>query len=167
MSEQSNKSNLQEKRATIGELNRFLAALEYTPEEISSLSLQEVLEEISALGENYHLFRDKVEDQIKITRGRVVSISVYEVTERELSILENGPPSSLYLNLAISLLSLAISFLIALLTTTIASDRTFTIFVVITTISFVSGIVLLVIWYISHQSISETILRIKSRVSSD
>lgn len=166
MEKQSEKAGAQ-RRATIGELNRFLRALEYSPEEISSLSLQEVVDEIAGLGEDYNALRENVEHQIKINRGRVQSVSVYEITERELSILEIGPQSSIYLNFAIFLLSVSISFLIALLTTTIASDRTFVVFLVITSVGLVAGIILLTIWYRSHRSISDIIVRIKSRISSE
>jgi len=165
--DQTDKESSQERKATVGELNRFLRALEYTPEEIGSLSLQEVFEEIAALGEDYNALKENVQNQIKINRGRVQSVSVYEITERELSILEIGPQSSIFLNFAIFLLSVSISFLIALFTTTIASERTFAIFVVITAVGLVAGMVLLAVWYRGHRSVSDTIVKIKGRISSD
>ena len=167
MEQHIEKDESQERKATFGKLNRFLRALEYTPEEISSLSLQEVFEEIAGLGEDYNALREKVQHQIKINRGRVQSVSVYEVTERELSILEIGPQSSIFLNFAIFLLSVSISFLIALLTTTIGSDRTFAVFVVITAVGLVAGVVLLAVWYRSHRSVSDTIVNIKSRIPGE
>lgn len=155
------------RKPTVGDLNRFLSALEYTPEEINSLPLGKVFEEIGSLGEDYGAIREKLEHQIKIVRGRVDSVSVYEVTESELSILENGPPSSIYLNFAIFLLSVAASFLITLSTTNIASDRVFTIFVVVTAVGFIAGLLLLLIWYRSHRSLSAIIQTIKKRIPDD
>ncbi len=65
----------------------------------------------------------------RILRGRVNSFALYEITDDELGILEAEYPSSLYLNFSIFCLSVAVSFLIALLTATV-SDRVFTIFTV-------------------------------------
>lgn len=131
------------------------------------MSLSEVVEEIGNLGEDYNAFRETVERKIRIIRGRVDSMSLYEITENELNILENGPPSSIYLNLSIFFLSVAASFLIALLTTNIESDRTYTVFVVVTTIGLVAGLVLLILWYRTHHSVSEIIRIIKGRISNE
>jgi NADH:ubiquinone oxidoreductase subunit K len=161
------RENPPKRKPTVGDLNRFLAALEYTPEEINALSLGKVFEEIGSLGEDYGAIRENLEHQIKIVRGRVDSVAVYEVTESELSILENGPPSSIYLNFSIFLLSVAVSFLITLLTTKIESDRVFTIFVVVTAIGFIAGLLLLLIWYRSHRSLADIIQTIKKRIPND
>lgn len=98
---------------------------------------------------------------------RVLSVSVYEITENELSVLEHGPQNSIFLNFAIFLLSLSISFVVALLTTTIDSDRTFAVFVVITVVGFVVGAILLAVWYRNYRSVSDIIATIKSRISSE
>jgi hypothetical protein len=160
----SDKENPPKRKPTVGDLNRFLSALEYTSEDINALSLSKVFEEIGALGEDYGALRENLEHQIKIVRGRVDSVSVYEITESELSLLEDGPPSSIYLNFSIFLLSVAISFLISLVTTKIESDRVFTVFVIITAIGFIAGILFLFIWYRSHRSLSDIFLKIKNRI---
>jgi len=56
---------------------------------------------------------------VKINRGKLGSISLYEVTEDELNILERGSPSSTYLNFSIGLLSIGISFFISIFSTKI------------------------------------------------
>ncbi|MEW6066788.1 MAG: phage holin family protein [Nitrospirota bacterium] len=104
------------------------------------------------------------EKQPKIRRGRVDSLTLYEITDYELDILATGSPSSIYLNFAIFFISIAISFLIALSTATIASDRIFTIFVVIVVIGFISGGVLFCLWLRNRKSISTIIKRIKQRI---
>ena len=59
-----------------------------------------------------------------IRRGEVDEIRLYTITDYELDILEKGTPA-LFLNFGIAFLSMSCSFLIALLTTHIASDRIF------------------------------------------
>lgn len=102
-------------------------------------------------------------ENIPIKRGRVDSITVYDVTDYELDQLENGSPASLFLNFAILLLTTGVSFLIALLTTTIESDRIFYIFFIITLVSFISGIILFILWIKGRKSIKDLIEKIKNR----
>lgn len=100
----------------------------------------------------------------KIRRGRVDSLSLYEITEHELVTLENGSPSSLYLNFSLLLLTTATSFLISLLTTTIESDRTYAIFVILVVVGYVLGVLLGIIWWRTRQSVSVITKRIRSRI---
>ncbi len=104
------------------------------------------------------------EKPFKIKRGRVDSLSLFEITEHELNVLESGSPSSLFLNFALLLLSTAVSFLIALTSTTIASDRVFTVFVVIVVLGFISGLILLVLWWKNRQSTASIVARIRQRI---
>lgn len=87
------------------------------------------------------------EFQPEIRRARVEQLILYEVTENELELLARGiAADSVYLNFAIALLSAAVSFVIALTTTTIESIRTFTVFVVLTSVGSIGGLLLLVLW---------------------
>ena len=99
-----------------------------------------------------------------ILRGKVSSVLLYEVTEHELDTLEKGTPTSLFLNFGIALLSISCSFLIALLTTNIDSDRLFMVFTFIVIVGFISGIILMCVWWRDRQSINELIKKIKSRI---
>ena len=103
----------------------------------------------------------------RIRRGKVDSLSLYEITDHELDILERGSPASLYLNFGIFLLSLSASFLIALLTTTVESQRTFTVFVVVTVIGGLAGVVLMSLWWRTRQSASTVIAQIRSRIPDE
>lgn len=103
----------------------------------------------------------------RIRRGRVDSLSLYGITDYELEILEKGSPSSIYLNLAIFLLSIATSFLIALCTSTIASVRTFTVFVVLIVVGYVVGIFLLLLWLRDRKSVPDIVKKIKNRIPSE
>src|ERR1700730_12589316 len=74
---------------------------------------------------------------LQVRRGRFEFLVIYEVSEGELDLLVQGAPNSIYLNFAIALLSTALSFIIALATTTIDSLKTFTVFVVLAVIGIV------------------------------
>lgn len=99
-----------------------------------------------------------------IVRGKIGKLTIYEVSESELETLERGSPVALYLNFAIFLLSIGLSFLLTLFTATIGSQRTFTVLVVISTVGLVGGAVLLGLWLHSRQSIRAIGRRIRDRV---
>jgi len=95
-----------------------------------------------------------------IRRARLGTLTIYEISEVELEVIERGSPESIFLNFAIFLLSAAISFSVALATTSILSNRTFLVFVVITVIGYLAGFLLLIIWWLSRRlttSITRTI----------
>ena len=102
-------------------------------------------------------------DEIQVNRARLGAITLYDVTEEELEIIERGSPSSNYLNFAIALLSVAISFCITLLTTKIEDDRTFNIFVIVCIVSAIAGIFLLFMWWRTSASSKDIFKRIRSR----
>lgn len=104
------------------------------------------------------------EKPFRIRRGRVDSLSLYEITEHELNTLENGSPSSLFLNFSLLLLTTATSFLISLLTTTISSDRTHAVFVILVVVGYILGLLLGIIWWRTRQSISAITKRIRGRI---
>lgn len=101
------------------------------------------------------------DDQLPaIRRARLGTLTIYEISEAELETIERGSPESLFLNFSIFLLSVAISFSVSLATTTITSNRTFQVFVIITVIGYLSGLILLAMWwrsYKSTRSITDTI----------
>ncbi len=103
---------------------------------------------------------------IEIRRGAYTELTLYDVEKGELELLSQGTPDSLYLNFAILLLSIATSFLTSLLTT-VVSDRVFTVFVVITSVGFIVGTLLLTIWLRKRQSISVLVRRIKGRLPAE
>lgn len=107
------------------------------------------------------------ESQPKIKRARVDSLNLYEVTDGELELIEKGSPSSIYLNFAVALLSMAVSFLIALLTAKIESLHVFCIFIIICASGFIFGIILFVLWYRNRNDFVQTIKRIKDRLKTE
>lgn len=99
-----------------------------------------------------------------IRRVRLDSLRIFEISEAELEALERGSPESLFLNFALTVLSVAISFSISLATTTIPSNRTFIVFVIITSLGYVVGVVFLVLWVISRRSLRSVSAKIRSRI---
>ncbi len=99
---------------------------------------------------------------IEIRRGTVDSLLVCEITDYEWDNLKKGTSENIFLNLSIALLSISCSFLIALLTTTIDS-RIFIVFTVIVTIGFISGIILMFLWWRDRLSINPLINKIERR----
>jgi len=81
-----------------------------------------------------------------------------------LQILERGSPDSILLNFAIFLGSVAVSFLIALITTEIHSSRTFAVFVIITVAAFIVGAVLLALWIWYRRSTTTIFDQIRRRM---
>ncbi|ETW92444.1 MAG: hypothetical protein ETSY1_43610 [Candidatus Entotheonella factor] len=128
------------------------------------MPLGEVVKEIQDRGLDPNPPKEQIAERVKILRGRVDSMSLYEITEYELNLLEQGSPASLHLNFSIFLLSIATSFLITLLSTPIASYRVFTVFVVITAVGFSVGGFLLLLWYKTHRSVKNIIEKIKRRI---
>ncbi len=99
-----------------------------------------------------------------IHRVRLDKLTIFEITEAELEALERGSPESLYLNLAIAALSIAASFLIALLTTKIEDVRTFCVFVIVCGLGFIAGITLGLLWWQSRRSLKNVARDIRSRM---
>ena len=103
----------------------------------------------------------------KIRRGRYDQLIIYEVSDRELEILAKGTSNPIYLNFAIALLSVSISFIIALLTTTITSNKIFTVFVVIAVVGIISGLLLLFLWFKTRRTVEDLVQTIKNRLPEE
>lgn len=103
---------------------------------------------------------------VKIRRGTFAELTIHEVADYELESLAHGSPDSLYLNFAIFLLSMSVSFFVSLLTAFLSS-RVFTVFVVITTIGFLSGAFLLIVWLKKRSSVSDLVEEIRSRLPAE
>ena len=98
-----------------------------------------------------------------IHRVPLDKLVIFEITEAELESLERGSPESLYLNLAVAVLSTAISFSVSLATTTIESIRTFCVFVVIAVVGYLAGLTLGLLWWQSRRSLKKVAREIRRR----
>ena len=107
------------------------------------------------------------EKEFRVRRGRVDSISIYEVKEDELEILENGAPVGIYLNFAVFLLSIAFSGITALATAKFDSILLENAVLFTSIVGVVVGVLLLFLWKNEQKSIKSTIQKIKDRVPPD
>jgi len=100
----------------------------------------------------------------EIRRGRFERLTIFEVSDTELETLERGSPDSIYLNVAIALLAIAVSLTATLVTANFKALATFTVFVVMTAVSYVGGFVLLLLWHRSRGSVWHCARTIRNRL---
>ncbi|WP_044398843.1 hypothetical protein [Lacinutrix sp. Hel_I_90] len=101
---------------------------------------------------------------LRVRRGRVDSVDLFEVKEHELEILENGDTNSIYLNFAIFLLSSAVSCVLAISTANFVSELIQYCFLFVTIIGFIGGLFLLILWWRGRKSIKKIVSIIKNRI---
>lgn len=102
-----------------------------------------------------------------IRRARIQQLTIYEISEEELKVLESGSPVSLHLNFAIFLISVAISFATTLATATFETDRMYTVFVVILVISSLIGAFLLILWFKERKTGSYIAESVRNRLNPE
>ena len=102
-----------------------------------------------------------------ILRGKVDSLSLYEITDSELNVLEKGSPNSIYLNFSILLFSVGFSFLVALLNTDIQSERIYYTFVIFSSIGIIGGGFLFLLWYRLKSEVTDVVHRIRARIKTE
>ena len=107
------------------------------------------------------------EGDVKIRRARCDSLCIYEITESEIELLERGSPNSIYLNFSIFLFSIAIPFIVTLLTINIDSIELFLIFLTIAILGILIGSFLLIFWFRARNSLKGVIKKIKDRLPPD
>src|SRR4051812_43175946 len=90
---------------------------------------------------------------LRIRRGRVESVDLYEIKDSELELFRHGSPSDLQLNFAIFLLSLAFSAIASLATATFSNANVHTTFIVVAVIGILLGAYLLIAWGRSRTSL--------------
>lgn len=100
----------------------------------------------------------------EINRGRIQQLNIYEISDNELDVLEKGSPASLCLNIAIFLLSIALSFFVTLVTVKIDNMILQITFIIVVVICTVVGLVLLCFWFKDSKVVSENVMKIKQRL---
>ncbi len=106
---------------------------------------------------------DPSEFNPEIRRARFQRLTIFEVSEGELDVLEKGSPDSIYLSIAIALLTMAVS-LTATLFTAKLSQAAFTVFVVCVVVGYIGGIILLLLWRNSRHSVTTCSRTIRDRL---
>lgn len=104
-------------------------------------------------------------EKIDVRRRKIGSVTIYDVTETELAILENGTDTSVWLNFLIGTGGIAVSFLISLLTVEWGEAISITriVFICVTIIMFLASIVCFVFWRRGRGQHKATINTIKQR----
>ncbi len=96
----------------------------------------------------------------EIVRAAIDKLTIYEISDAELLSLERGYPGSILLNFAIFLLSVAVTVSVALLTTTVNSERLFDIFFLVLLVGYLFGFFFAILWarsFLSSPRVSKTI----------
>ncbi len=101
---------------------------------------------------------------LRVRRGRVESVDLYEVKDSELDILEKGAPATVQLTFAVFLLSMAITALATLCTATFRWKQVQTVFIIVIVVGFIGGLYLLTLWFISRRSITAVVRKIRDRI---
>ena len=99
----------------------------------------------------------------RIVRATLRELTIYDVSESELEIIERGGPESLYLNFGILFISTAVSLTATLATTDIKSPRLYDGFFIVTAVSYAAALVLGSVWLRSLRSKKRIIACIRSR----
>lgn len=103
----------------------------------------------------------------KVRKSIVEYVNIYEVTENELDLLESGGQSSLMMDIAISLLSIAITCIISLVTSTFANETTKYSFLFGSIVCSIVGVILLLLSLKSRKRVSKIIKEIKARLKDE
>lgn len=105
------------------------------------------------------------DSSIRVRRGCVDSVDLYEIKDSELDLLEKGSPSGLFLNFSIFLFSIAFSAIASICTAESFKDPLAEkIFIQISFTGIVVGLLLLVLWYRGRGSVAKTISEIRERI---
>lgn len=98
--------------------------------------------------------------------GKIGVFKVYQISEDELTKLEQGARQSLLLVFGVAILSLAVGFIPTLLTTS-PSPRIFIVLVVATIGGGLTGLILMILWWCTHLSIHTVATEIRERMPTE
>lgn len=104
------------------------------------------------------------DNEVKVRRGRVASVDLYEIKDSELDILEAGTPATLQLNFAIFLFSTAFTSIGALATASFVSETIKTIFLLVSIVGIMLGGYLFIAWVRGKKSVRIVIKNIRARM---
>ena len=91
-------------------------------------------------------------------------LNIFEISEAELNRFENGPPGQVNLNFALALLPTALTVLITLQTVEIKSNRIYYSYWIAFWLLSVQGLISLVRWWTTHDSMKTLAQVIRSRM---
>ena len=109
-----------------------------------------------------------VDSTVKIRRGRVDCVTLYEVRESELDQLEAGSPATVQLNFAIFCCSVALMAITSLVTSTgFTSDKWMYVYVIGAVVGVILGGYFFISWFRNKNSVQKIIQRIRQRVQGE
>lgn len=112
-------------------------------------------------------------ETIGIKRGKLDSLTIFEVSERELDTIEKGSNDSIFLNFGIFFLSISISFFVVIFTVDFFyADRDdllvkFIVFLCVAILTLIGSIICLVAWWRNKDDFKQTIKEIKERMKQE
>lgn len=109
----------------------------------------------------------KAAKALRVRRGRVGFVNIYEIKEDELDQLERGTECDVKFNFAVFLISTATASIIALATANIESEVVRMAFLLIAVIGVVAGSYLFISWHRSRIPLSALCQRIRERIPPD
>ena len=101
---------------------------------------------------------------LRVRRGRVESVDLFEIKDSELELFRRGSPADLQLNFAIFCLSLAFAAVLSLNTATFKSDSIHTGVIVVAVVGTLFGFYLLIAWWRNHTSLTGACDVIRQRI---
>jgi hypothetical protein len=107
------------------------------------------------------------QNSVRVRRGRVGSVDLYEVKDSELDILEKGSPADIQLNFSIFLFSIAVSCGTCLATATFTKPKVESLFTTVTVIGFLGGAYLLIAWARNRTSLKTLCHEIRQRIPAE
>jgi high-affinity Fe2+/Pb2+ permease len=90
-------------------------------------------------------------------------LNAYTIYEHELETLAEGSPGGLFLNFALTLLPTAIGIIVTLRSSTM-TDLNFMLFTSASIIFVIAGLICLVLWWRTHNSVTTLVEEIKKRM---
>src|SRR5574344_167505 len=107
----------------------------------------------------------ETDEKISIRRAKADSITIYEVSESELSMIETGSPNSIYLNFTTFFVGIFLSFLSILLTVDLKEKIIILfVFIVIAIVSGFCSLIMVILWLREKKDLTNVIKRIKNRI---
>lgn len=106
-------------------------------------------------------------EKIKIIRGKLDSLTVYDVTENELIVLERGSDATIWFNFFIGTISIAVTMLVSLFTANWdGREIAFIVFICVSILFAVIATICFVFWFKERGQHKTTIDAIRKRRSS-
>lgn len=101
---------------------------------------------------------------LRVRRGRVESVDLYEIKDTELDVLEKGTPAELQLNFSVFLISIAFAAISSLITAEFPNKIVQTIFIVISVVGIIVGAYLLIAWSKTRSAVKNLCKKIRERI---